>query len=86
MSYARSTVLHDSQFWKLESFGNGDAYALTNKQADLAYSCQGEEATDFAKLYDSYETTYPDAVRDDVLKNLWHDSELALVADRPKLP
>lgn len=64
-------IIHSGARFTLHSWGNGLSYNLVNRQVDLEYFCQGDDASDFEREQEDAEKAFPDKSADEILLYLW---------------
>lgn len=70
-------IMHDSAEWKLERWGKGLSYCLTNKEDDRSYFCQDDEANDFEAELGTLQDNDDGYTYDEICADLWDLYELA---------
>ena len=72
-------LLADTPDFALTSWGNGWAYALTNKKDKTEVFVQDDSAHDFRATWEAYETCFPHKSANAILSLVW--DEYASVAE-----
>jgi hypothetical protein len=73
-------VLHDSSAWRLERWGKGLSYLITNKRADACAFFQGDDADEFERDLGVKEE---DLSGDVLCDALWDNQNCDLIAQTP---
>ena len=73
----RHFILHDSDEWRLERWGGGISYALTNKDSGRCFHVQGDDADEFERDLGVKEEYLSG---DDLCDALWENQFADLVA------
>jgi hypothetical protein len=73
-------LIHDSETWRLESWGHGLSYAFTHKPTNRQYFCQGDDALDFERQLDAIEEYQPGWSYDRCLAWAWDQCDFSSVA------
>lgn len=80
MSYSGPITISQGLRFRLDSYGNGAAYALYDLSAGASVWLEGDDATAFRDELDNVETQRPHDEPDEVLGHLWHDHEYGAAA------
>ena len=70
-------IVADTADFTVTSWGNGWAYAITNKARKTELFVQDDDATSFRTCWEAYELAYPDMDTNAILAMIYADYEPA---------
>jgi hypothetical protein len=79
---AMSTILFDTETFRLTSYGHGMAYALRHKANEMTLHVQGDDAAQFDNDLECASLANPKEGPEQWLRRLWCDHEYCLAAQR----
>lgn len=87
MSFSGPVTIAESHGYRLDSYGNGAAYALRNIATRHSVWVQGDDAIVLREALDSIERNWPNWSQERVLECLWNDYgyELAATPDEKEI-
>ncbi|UTU09320.1 hypothetical protein CcrBL47_gp550 [Caulobacter phage BL47] len=80
MSYSGPITISQGLRWRLDSYGNGAAYALYDLSAGASVWIDGDDATTFREALDTVEAQRPQDEPDEILGHLWDEHDYGAAA------
>ncbi len=69
----RQTIIHETESFKVTSYGNGTAYTLAHKPDGKSVFFQGDDATRFREEKETNENAFPHEDYEFILGEIWSD-------------